>query len=77
MVAHGAGRPVVPVAIAGTRDALRPGTSLLLPTRVAVSALPPREVDSEALRTERIKREVRDAVAARVIEIGAGTGPRI
>ncbi|HEX5043938.1 MAG TPA: lysophospholipid acyltransferase family protein [Candidatus Polarisedimenticolaceae bacterium] len=51
-----AGRPVVPLVLAGSRSLWEPGTLRLLPSRIAVALLPPRlargRAAREALRDE-------------------------
>lgn len=61
--------PIVPVAIKGTRDAMKKGSLIIRPVRVSVSFGPP--IDTAGLRMEdrdALIARVRSAVAAQLLE---------
>jgi 1-acyl-sn-glycerol-3-phosphate acyltransferase len=70
VVAARAGIPVVPIAIRGTRHALRPGTLLPLPGRIEVELLPQIAAPdaSEDMPVDVVRRAARSAILARLGE---------
>jgi 1-acyl-sn-glycerol-3-phosphate acyltransferase len=64
--AHMAACPLVPVAIAGTGNAIPKGSRLIMPSRLAISFLEPRWVSRDASGSTRYHESVRSLVAETV-----------
>lgn len=75
--AAGAGRPLVPVVLSGTRHLWEPGTLRLLPSRVFVAVLPSRRLDRARALHPRCRMGLRDEMAARLCRLERRTGPRV
>lgn len=75
LAARQAGRPLVPVALAGTRHVVAKGRRLLRPSRLAAAFLPPIEV-TEQVASPRGRAAVQRRLAETVRRIEPGTGPR-
>lgn len=75
--AAGAGCPLVPLVLSGTRHLWEPGTLRLLPSRVAVTVLASRRLDRARARGRRCRMGVRDEMAAKLRRLEPRTGPRV
>ncbi|MEZ5330624.1 MAG: lysophospholipid acyltransferase family protein [Thermoanaerobaculia bacterium] len=75
LAARQAGRPLVPVALAGTRHVVAKGRRLLRPSRMAAAFLPPVEV-TEEVASPRGRAALQRRLAETVRRLEPGTGPR-
>lgn len=76
-IAAAAGRPVVPLVLAGTRDTIPRLPGPIVPCRLAAAFLPPRDVGHEQARSIAWREELRAEMAATLERLTPLTGPRI
>jgi 1-acyl-sn-glycerol-3-phosphate acyltransferase len=72
-----AGRPLVPVALAGSRIPIPGGSVYNVPSRLGVALLDPRPVEDAGFRSEAFRDAVRDEIAERLRELEPTTRMRI